>query len=458
MPKPRSSRWVPLLLISLFIAACAQKATPTSPPIIEIFGVDPQVPAAHQRLEGDSRTEIVWLVPSEWPNLEYVVAEFEAENLDIWVEIKQIPASTMIQEIEEALGTGSETPDVICLDATLSAYYGHKGWLESLWNAFTFDQQQDWVRASRMSSIFNHERYSAPLTISNQLLFFNRDLFDQGHVKPPKPDKHWTWEKVMKAAEKLTLDDDEDGSPEKWGFSWETTSFAQLAVLAEQSGDPVVGTEGLIDEAMLQSNAWISPLNFFWEVYNEKKVSPRDGDSNTVEGFEDGNLAMFVGEATNIMRFADANSGSGLEFEWGVSPYPYIKKGVVADPIGGWNLGINANSKQKEAALRFVVWLSTGEGAKTLWRLSNPGLPTQKSILNEILSSSEFNTAPLSYLRVAASQAIESLSILPITPVYHEFSQISEMILWEIRNGSVPEDALSFGASLITIEVQDSEN
>jgi ABC-type glycerol-3-phosphate transport system substrate-binding protein len=458
MPTPRSSRWVPLLLISLFVSSCSQKATPTLSPTMETAGAEPKKQATHQRLEGDDRTEIVWLVPSEWPDLEDVVAEFEAQNLDIWVEIKQIPTDTMIQEIEETLSNGSATPDVICVDATLSAYYGHNGWLESLWNAFTFDQQQDWVRASRMSSIANHERYSAPLTISTQLLFFNRDLLDRGHVKPPKPDKHWTWDRVMKAAEKLTLDEDEDGTPEIWGFSWETTSFAQLVALAEQSGVNAVGPEGLMDDAILKSDAWVSALTFFWEVFNGKKVSPRDGDLTIIENFEAGNLAMFVGEATNITRFAESNNGNGLDFEWGVSQYPYTKKGVIADPVGGWNIGVNANSKQKEAALRFVVWLTTGEGAETLWRISNPGLPAQKSILNDILSSPEFDVPPLSYLRVAATQAMESLSILPITPAYHEFAQISEMVLWQIRNGAIPEDALSTVTSLITIEMQDSEN
>ncbi|HEY43706.1 MAG TPA: extracellular solute-binding protein [Anaerolineae bacterium] len=457
MPVKRSTRLKRSLLvfISLVVTACSQQATPMGPtpaaPVLAVIGGVPQ------RAEGDGRTEIIWLAPAEWSHLEYVVAEFEAQNPDIRVEIKQVSTESMIQEVENTLGVGSSSPDVVTLDASLSAYYGFNGWLESLFNNFTFDQKQDWIRASRMSSIFNQERYSAPLTASTQLLFFNRDLFERDRTKPPKPDSNWTWERVMSAAEKLTIDEDDDGHPDVWGFAWEDVGLAQLAPLAQSFGGGEVGADGLTIEGALDSVAWIGAFEFYSDVFTERKVTPTTEGFNAVESFERGELSMLVADAINIMRFAGAYSGTGLSFDWGVTPYPYFKKGEAASPVGGWNMGVNANSMQKDAAMRFVVWLTTGEGAETMWRFSTPGLPAQKTVLNLIIRGPEFDDVPWSYLRVAANQAIENLALLPITPGFPYYDAILQGMLTDIREGTDPERALNSVVELITFVIEENQ-
>jgi multiple sugar transport system substrate-binding protein len=407
-----------------------------------------------QRAQGDDRTEIIWLVPAEWSHLEHVVAEFEAQNSDIRVEIEQVSAETIFHEAENTLGVGSSSPDVVTLDASLSAYYGSNGWLESLYNRFTFDQKQDWIRASRLSSIFNHERYSAPLTTSTQLLFFNRDLFDPGRTTPPKPDSHWTWERVISTAEKLTLGEDHDGDQ---GFAWEEVGFAQLASLTQSFGGEPVGADGLFVEGSLDLAAWGGALEFYRDLFAERNLVPMMGDFNAVESFERGELLMLVADATHIMRFGGAYTGTGLSFDWGVSPYPYFSKGEVASPVGGWHLGINTNSQEKDAATRFVVWLTTGEGAETMWRLSSPGLPAQKSVLNLILRGSEFDAAPWSYMRVAAKQVMENLGLLPATPGFPYYDAILQGMLLDIRQGADQERALNGAVELITLAIEENQ-
>lgn len=457
MPIKGSTRLKRLLLvfISLVATACSQQPTPMSPtPAAPVLAAIEGVP---QRADGDGRTEIIWLAPAEWSHLEHVVAEFEAQNPDIRVEVEQVNAETMFQEVENTLGVGSSSPDVITLDASLSAYYGFNGWLESLLYNFTFDQKQDWIRASRLSSIFNHERYSAPLTASTQLLFFNRDLFERGPTKPPKPDSHWTWERVMSAAEKLKVDEDDDGNPDVWGFAWEDMGLSQLAPLAQSYGGGPVGADGLTVEGALDSVAWVGAFEFYSGVFNERKVAPTTADFNAVESFERGELSMLVANATNIMRFGGAYTGTGLSFDWGVSPYPYFSKGEAASPVGGWHLGVNANSMHKDAAIRFVVWLTTGEGAETIWRFSTPGLPAQKSVLNLIIRGSEFDAAPWSYMRVVAKQAMENLGLLPITPGFPFYDAILQGMLLDIREGTDPERALSSAVELITLAIEENQ-
>ncbi|UCF60458.1 MAG: extracellular solute-binding protein [Anaerolineaceae bacterium] len=444
-----------LIIISLVATACSQQPTPTGPtPAAPVLA---EIEGEPQRAEGDGRTEIVWLAPSEWSYLEYVVAEFEAQNPDIRVEIKQVSAESMFQEVENTLGVGSSSPDVVTFEASLSAYYGYNGWLESLRNDFTFDQKQDWIRASQMASIFNHEPYSAPITASTQLLFYNRDLFEQGRTNPPKQESRWTWERVMSAAEKLTIDEDDDGNTDVWGFAWENIGLAQLAPLAQSLSGGMVGDDGFTVEGMPDSVDWVGAFEFYDDMYAEKEVASASESFNAVESFERGHLGMLIADGTNIMRFAGVYTGTGLSFDWGVSLYPNFKKGEVSSPVGGWHIGININSRQKDAATRFVVWLTTGEGAETMWRFSTPGLPAQKSLLNIIIRGSEFDAEPWSYLRVAANQAMENLGVLPVTPGFPYYDALLQGMLQDIREGVDPERNLNSAVELISLAIEENQ-
>jgi multiple sugar transport system substrate-binding protein len=436
MPKMWSCRLLSLVLIALLVGACAPQAVPQGPWPVSPAPVLADLQAAPERGEKAGRSVIVWLVPAEWSNLEYVVAEFEAANPDIWVEIQQVAADSLAAVAEEALTDGDTTPDVLCVDSSLAAYYGGNGWLEPLWGAFTFDQKQDWIRAARLTSERNRDRYSAPLTASTQLLFFNEELLHAQGVKPPSADERWTWEKVVSAAQKLTVDENADGIPEVWGIGWERSGLAELASLAQSVSGQPIDWDGLKTDGALDVEAWSKALEFYAAMFGEWGISPRTAEFDAVASFANGELAMLLGSDAELARFARPADEGGLPFRWGVAPYPYFKKGMVASPVGGWNVGVNARSEEREAALRFVVWLTTNGGAEKFWRYANMGLPAQKTILTLILHGADFEAPPWSFLRVAASQAMENMGILPITPAYRETDQLLQGMLAELRVGN----------------------
>ena len=45
----------------------------------------------------------------------------------------------------------------------------------------------------------------------------------------------------------------------------------------------------------------------------------------------------------------------------GVAPLPHFPGGKSAATLGGYQLGVNANTKQREAAVEFLTWLSSPE-------------------------------------------------------------------------------------------------
>ena len=53
--------------------------------------------------------------------------------------------------------------------------------------------------------------------MSNVILYYNKDLFDKAGVAYPTND--WTWNDMLAAAKKLTLDTNKDGKIDQWGFA-----------------------------------------------------------------------------------------------------------------------------------------------------------------------------------------------------------------------------------------------
>src|SRR5690606_34734876 len=57
-----------------------------------------------------------------------------------------------------------------------------------------------------------------PRDISNVVLFYNRDLFAKAGI--PEPRAGWNWDDFVETAQKLTVDADQDGAPERFGVSF----------------------------------------------------------------------------------------------------------------------------------------------------------------------------------------------------------------------------------------------
>jgi ABC-type glycerol-3-phosphate transport system substrate-binding protein len=88
-------------------------------------------------------TTITWLT-LDWP-VDDVIAQFEADNPDIKIEVEQVPFNDLFTQIQVRFGAGSTTPDVIAVDAPLVASYALRGWLLPLEEEFSEEDFADWL-------------------------------------------------------------------------------------------------------------------------------------------------------------------------------------------------------------------------------------------------------------------------------------------------------------------------
>ncbi len=402
-------------------------------------------------LAAQEATTITWLNCCNWPS-EEVIAEFEAENPDINVEVETVDFNALFEQIQVRLGGGASDPDVLSVDVPVTAGYGLRGWLLPLDDAFSDEDRADWLPAALAAGTYNGELVSAPVSTSTQLLFINSDLFEAAGIEVPGVDDRLTYEQVADIAAQLTQDTDGDGITDQWGFSWEqTVRIYQLQPLAVGLGGQSIGDDGLTVDGVINSQAWIDGFTFYSDMFNESRVAPQDDTIGTSDLFWSGKMGMMIAGPWNINRYL--READDIDFDWTVARHPYFENGEVTTPTGSWHIGVNINSDSPDEAKRFVQWISTGAGAEAWWRRGSGDFPAQQSVLAQFQTDEEFDEGVQYFLRVAADEATVNPDPRAVSPGYLEYEQILQDAFQDIRTGADVEESLNLAVTRIESEM-----
>jgi multiple sugar transport system substrate-binding protein len=197
---------------------------------------------------------------------------------------------------------------------------------------------------------FNGGMYAFPFHFSTDVLFYNKNIFDQAGI--PYPDETWDYNKWIEVSKKLTKKDAK-------GF---TTVFGTTPP------DPVTwmmsyGAKQFSDDythCTIYSPEAIEALQDRMAMVYKYGVSP---DANQLSGvgsqmmFTTGKLAMMPGRTYMVIDF----NKQITNFRYDVAPIPKGKKGrLVKLAVGG--LAITQQSKHKEEAWKFVQYYTSAMG------------------------------------------------------------------------------------------------
>jgi len=384
------------------------------------------------------RTTITWL--TDLPG-DIVVNAFNEQNPDVEVKIEAVSFNEVFQQNQVRLGSGSDSLDVISVDAPLVTSYGLRGWLEPLDDAFPADVRSQWVDALVESSSYNGQLLSIPIWNSTQLFYYNEELLSAAGITGPGPDERWTWEQVTEAAQAVTKDD-------VFGFQFEQFNrIYQLQPLPQGKGSQVIGDDGLTVEGIIDNEAWVSAFDWYQKLHNEWKVAPQ-GTIEPNELFINQKLAMCVRGPWAITSLAAAD----LPFSWKAAPHPIWEGGEIVVPTDSWHLGVNPNSKNKEAAIRFLQYAG-GEEAGRLWYEAGDSWPSQKSLLDEIVNNPANTEWPNAAFPIAAAESAHGVP-RPLTPGYNEYQDILTSAFENLRNGGDAQTELTNAAQRIEREMR----
>ncbi len=394
--------------------------------------------------------EISWLLSQTWKvKGTGFLEEFYKVHPDIKVKLEQFPINGVYEQIQVRVGTCQRDPDVVIVNAPFTASYGLKGWLVPLDDVFTKQEKENWYKASYDIGSYKGKFLSAPIHTSTQNIYYNANIFKEAGLTPPGPDTRLTWEEIKDLAVKLIKDKNGDGATDIWGFNWEqTTQYYQLQPLFLSKGGDSIGSDGLMVDGIVNSEKWVSGLQFYGDMFNKYKVSPVTS-VRVWEMFRTGQLAMMLGGPWNVGRLAGKDYG----FEWGISRHPYFKGGKVVTPTSGWHLGVSACSDQQEAAKKFVHWFTTAAGGQAWFSKVRTALSAQKPVNQWILDNEKYKKKPWNNIRVAIEEAGVNPVPRPSMVGYYEYQQTLENTFSDIRNGVSAEKALNASIGRLNSEL-----
>ena len=188
-----------MIVAMLLLAACAPVA-PGAAPAAQTGG--------EQAAAGPTTiTWAFWGSPEEAESHKIVAEAFMKENPDIKIELWNQPWNDYFTKIQTlwASGDSKTIPDVAFLWPTPK--YAAQGVLENLdpyIEKSGYDLKDYWPGLLESAS-YDGSVYGFPRDIEVNVLYYNKDLFDQAGVEYPTDT--WTWDDLLAAAEKLTVKD-----------------------------------------------------------------------------------------------------------------------------------------------------------------------------------------------------------------------------------------------------------
>ncbi|MFP3579930.1 sugar ABC transporter substrate-binding protein [Arthrobacter sp. fls2-241-R2A-200] len=185
-------------------------------------------------------------------------------------------------------------------------------------------------------------------------LYYNKAMFSAAGLTPPN-----NWEDLVTDAQKLTTGG-------KYGFALAAGSYTENAhfafINAAQNGADLFDKDG---KPTFSSDGVVNGIQRFLDLMQKDKVvnvanAQYDNGTKAVNDFATGKVAMILNQ-NNADNSIVANGMTSDKY--GVVPFPAPSdaKSQVASHVAGINLSIFKNTKNKDAALKFVNFMTSAE-------------------------------------------------------------------------------------------------
>jgi len=259
------------------------------------------------------------------------------------------------------------------------------------------------------------------------MLYYRTDLLKKyGYSAPPT-----TWDQLFTMAKKIQ-DGEQASNPNFYGFVFQGNSYEGLTCDALEWYQSV-GAGGFIDngKVTIDNPKGEQILNLFRN--NIGKTTPRGvtsyQETETHTAFVDGN-AMFMRNWPYAYSLAQA-SGSKVRGKFAVAPLPHGSGGHSVATVGGWQLAVSKYSKNPDAAIEFVRYM-TSKPVEKFDTITNSNVPTIPSLVKD---AAVRKAAPYLNPKTAAVPRVTRPAKF-LGAKYNEGSQIIYQSINQILNGA----------------------
>ena len=301
----------------------------------------------------------------------HMLEAFKKAYPDVEVEHQMLPGAS--DDVKKSLMTsfaaGDTDPDVIACDIIWVSQFAAADWLLDVTSELEAVQNQ-YLGGPLKTCYYNGKAYAFPDYTDVGLLYYRTDIIDT----PPA-----TWDELVK----MCNDHKGEGGTE-YGFVFqmfqgEPTSCNMLEFIKQNGGQDL--KDGKF--SMANSNTY-EALDFVKSLIADG-ITPED-----VLGWRpDDSLSVFSeGKAIFMRNWTYAYARTQLEEskvagKVGVTALTIGPNGKESSgTLGGWNLAINKNTDNKEAAIALAKFMTSAEAQK-IATIERSTFPTQKAMYED---------------------------------------------------------------------------
>ena len=339
-----------------------------------------------------------------------LVKAFNESQSRVTVKFIELPppssSTEVYQGLVQQLARRNGTPDVFSQDVIWIAGFAAAGWALPLDEYFPKDKRADYFPGTVAACTYGGKLTALPWFVDSGMFYYRKDLVEKHGGKVPE-----TWADMATIAAEA-----QKAGDAKFGYLWQGKQAEVLICDAVEiiasNGGSILSADG--KSSVIGDDAAVEAIQFLYDTINKTKISPQNvlswDEEPSRQPFTSGE-AMFMRNWSYVYPIAQDPKASHVVDKVAVAPLPHFAGGKSAACLGGYQLGINANSKKREAAIEFLTWMSSPE---TQTRLAlNFGLaPSRPAIFQDAkLKAAQPFMASLQSVFTGATPR-------PITPQY----------------------------------------
>ena len=295
----------------------------------------------------------VWNL-QQTPEFGALFSAFEKANPSITIQPVDILAANYEDKITTMLAGGDSTDIITVKNLTDYAGYAQKKQLVDVADVVKGLPTADIPATDSYKT--DGAYYAVPYRQDFSVLYYNKKMFADAGVADPE---NLTWEQFAEDAKKLTKG---SGADKVYGAYIHTWNSLVQGYAAAQQGksydDP--DYSWMTDQYTLTLGMQKAGSIMDWATANSQQVQYKDM-------FEKGKAAMVpMGTWLIAPLLADEKAGT-TDVDWGIAPVPQLESGTKITTMGGpTGFGVNKNSKNQDAAKKFLAFAAGPDGAKAV--------------------------------------------------------------------------------------------
>lgn len=369
-------------------------------------------PAAEVTEGAATGTIEVWAMGAEGEKLGAFAEAFTEENPDAEVNVTAIPWDAAHDKIATAIAAG-ETPDVSMIGTTWQGEFAATEALDV--TPDIIDESQFFPGAWGGTEV-GGTSYGVPWYVETRVLYYRSDLV---------PEAPTDWEGLTAMGKELQANGAE------WGLNAQpggTGSWQTFMPFAWQAGAEMTNEDGT--EFTIDSPEFVEALTYYQSLFTDG-IAPTDLAEGALEpGFVDGSIGSFVSGPWHVGILRDTG---GEEFMENLALSTLPTSGEPASFIGGANLAVFKDAENRDAAWKFIEWLSQPE-TQAAWYAEVSALPSVASAWEDPAIADD------PYLSVFGEQ-LESAVAPPAIPTWEQVASVIDTELEKLcKSGADPQE------------------